>query len=261
VTSTPCPHGLDTGAYVLGALHDDEHRAFERHLAGCEACRREVTELRMAAAMLPLAADQVSPPDALRERIMVTVRQEAAAQQATRAGPAAATAPAAAAPAAAAPAATAPAARAARRTWWSRLRMPAIAPLPAAVAACVVLALGVAGGVLLSAGDDFREVDAQVALNGASGTLRIEDDGDARLTLRDMPAPPDGRVYQVWLLGEDESPSPTDALFVPGRDGTASVDVPGDVEGARQVLVTAEPRGGSDRPTRQPVVMASPRPA
>jgi anti-sigma-K factor RskA len=136
--------------------------------------------------------------------------------------------------------------------------MPAIAPLPAALAACVVLALGVAGGVLLSAGDGFREVDAQVALGGASGTLRIEDDGDARLTLRDMPAPPDGRVYQVWLLGEGGSPSPTDALFVPGRDGAASVDVPGDVAGARQVLVTAEPRGGSDRPTRPPVVMASP---
>ena len=65
-------------------------------------------------------------------------------------------------------------------------------------------------------------------------------------------------MYQVWLLGEGESPSPTDALFVPGRDGTASVDVPGDVAGARQVLVTAEPRGGSDRPTRPPVVMASP---
>jgi anti-sigma-K factor RskA len=243
VTPASCPHGLDTGAYVLGALHDDEHRAFEQHLAGCEACRREVAELGMAAAMLPLAADQVAPPDALRERIMVTVRREAGAQAPARAAPAAA---------------TAPAPRAARRSWWSRLRMPAIAPLPAAVAACVVLALGVAGGVLLSAGDGFREVDAQVALGRASGTLRIEDDGDARLTLRDMPAPPDGRVYQVWLLGEDESPSPTDALFVPGRDGTASVDVPGDVEGARQVLVTAEPRGGSDRPTRPPVVMASP---
>ena len=241
MSSVRCPHGLDTGAYVLGALHDDEHSAFERHLAGCEACRREVAELRMAAAMLPLAADQVAPPDALRERIMVTVRQEAAPQQ----------------PAAAAEATTAGRGRA-RGSWWSRLRMSAIAPLPAALAACAVLALGVAGGLLLSAGDDFREVDAQVALGGASGTLRIEDDGDARLTLRDMPAPPDGRVYQVWLLGEGESPSPTDALFVPGRDGTASVDVPGDVDGARQVLVTAEPRGGSDRPTRPPVVMASP---
>lgn len=243
MTPASCPLGLDTGAYVLRALHDDEHRAFEQHLAGCEACRREVAELRMAAAMLPLAADQVAPPDALRERIMATVRSEAGAQAPTRAAPAAA---------------TAPAPRAARRSWWSRLRMPAITPLPAALAACVVLALGVAGGVLLSAGDGFREVDAQVALRGASGTLRIEDDGDARLTLRDMPAPPDGRVYQVWLLGEGGSPSPTDALFVPGRDGAASVDVPGDVAGARQVLVTAEPRGGSDRPTRPPVVMASP---
>ena len=245
MTSASCPHGLDTGAYVLGALHDDEQRAFEQHLAGCEACRREVGELRMAAAMLPLAADQVAPPDALRERIMRTVREEATAQAGgPRLG------------AEASGGERAPVR--ARPSWWSRLRMPAIAPLPAALAACVLLALGVAGGVLLSAGDGFREVDAQVALAGASGTLRVEDDGDARLTLRDMPAPPDGRVYQVWLLDEGESPSPTDALFVPGRDGTASVDVPGDVAGARQVLVTAEPRGGSNRPTRPPVVMASP---
>ena len=245
MTSASCPHGLDTGAYVLGALHDDEQGAFEQHLAGCEACRREVGELRMAAAMLPLAADQVAPPDALRERIMRTVREEATAQAGgPRLG------------AEASDGERAPVR--ARPSWWSRLRMPAIAPLPAALAACVLLALGVAGGVLLSAGDGFREVDAQVALAGASGTLRVEDDGDARLTLRDMPAPPDGRVYQVWLLEEGESPSPTDALFVPGRDGTASVDVPGDVAGARQVLVTAEPRGGSNRPTRPPVVMASP---
>jgi anti-sigma-K factor RskA len=246
VTPAACPHGPDTGAYVLGALHDDEQRAFEQHLAGCEACRREVAELRMAAAMLPLAAEQVAPPDALRERIMRTVREEAAAQASGSGAEATAATGRGRAPARARP------------SWWRRLRMPAIAPLPAAVAACVLLALGVAGGVLLSAGDGFREVDAQVALSGASGTLRVEDDGDARLTLRDMPAPPDGRVYQVWLLGEGESPVPTDALFVPGRDGTASVDVPGDVAGARQVLVTAEPRGGSNRPTRPPVVMASP---
>ena len=177
MTSASCPHGLDTGAYVLGALHDDEQRAFEQHLAGCEACRREVGELRMAAAMLPLAADQVAPPDALRERIMRTVREEATAQAGgPRLG------------AEASGGERAPVR--ARPSWWSRLRMPAIAPLPAALAACVLLALGVAGGVLLSAGDGFREVDAQVALAGASGTLRVEDDGDARLTLRDMPAPP-----------------------------------------------------------------------
>ena len=86
MSSASCPHGLDTGAYVLGALHDDEQRAFEQHLAGCEACRREVGELRMAAAMLPLAADQVAPPDALRERIMRTVREEATPQAASAAG-------------------------------------------------------------------------------------------------------------------------------------------------------------------------------
>ena len=34
------------GAYLLGALPDDERAAFEAHLAGCAACREEVDELR-----------------------------------------------------------------------------------------------------------------------------------------------------------------------------------------------------------------------
>jgi anti-sigma-K factor RskA len=233
-----CPHGIDTGAYVLGALVDDEHRDFVEHLRGCADCRREVAELHVATNALPLAAEQVDPPAHLRERIMAVVREEARLQAAARGerddGRE----------------------RARRRR---RRRLPGVGPVPAAIAACALLALGVAAGVLVDrSGDGAREVPAEVALAGASATLRVEDDGDARLQLRDMPQPPPGRVYQVWLKRPGADPAPTDALFTPGGDGAATVDVPGDVRRVAQVLVTDEPRGGSRRPTRMPVIVASP---
>ena len=62
VTGNPCVHGLEAGAYVLGALRAREHEAYERHLRECEPCRAEVAELRVAADALPLAAPWSVPP-------------------------------------------------------------------------------------------------------------------------------------------------------------------------------------------------------
>jgi hypothetical protein len=76
--------------------------------------------------------------------------------------------------------------------------------------------------------------------------------------LEDMPAPPEGRVYQVWVLPEGaDAPRPTQALFTPRRDGSAAAAVP-TVDGVQAVLVTDEPAGGSPAPTREPVLTFSP---
>jgi hypothetical protein len=40
-----CPFSDDDGAYVLGALSPNERLEFERHLDGCEACKRSIREL------------------------------------------------------------------------------------------------------------------------------------------------------------------------------------------------------------------------
>jgi hypothetical protein len=64
-----------------------------------------------------------------------------------------------------------------------------------------------------------------------------------------MTNPPRGRVYQVWTKRGEAAPQPTNALFTPARDGTASVSVPADLEDVDMVLVSHEPRGGSRRPT------------
>ena len=94
------------------------------------------------------------------------------------------------------------------------------------------------------------------AAPAARASLTVADDR-ATLKVRDFPAPPSGRVYQVWLKRPGRPPDPTTALFrVSG--GNATVDVPGSMKGVDQVLVTAEPDGGSRAPTRDPVIIAQP---
>ena len=79
------------------------------------------------------------------------------------------------------------------------------------------------------------------------------DSGNSTLVASGLPAPPDGRVYQLWLKRPGRAPEPTTALFRPSRDGTASAGVRGSLDGVDQVLMTDEPDGGSQEPpTRAP---------
>jgi hypothetical protein len=96
-------------------------------------------------------------------------------------------------------------------------------------------------------------VAAKVSFPAASASVRTED-GQASLELANMPAPPPGKVYEVWLAKQGQMPRPTRALFVV-RSG--EVTIPGGVGDADQVLVTAEPRGGSLVPTSMPVIVAN----
>jgi len=64
-------------------------------------------------------------------------------------------------------------------------------------------------------------------------------------------------VWQVWVQRGDRPPSP-DAVFTVDREGRGAVGVLGDLHGARQVLVTDEPAGGSSVPSRMPVVALHP---
>lgn len=59
--STTDIHAL-VGAYALDAVDDLERVAFERHLAGCDACRTESDELRETATRLADSTWSVPPP-------------------------------------------------------------------------------------------------------------------------------------------------------------------------------------------------------
>jgi anti-sigma factor RsiW len=172
-----CEHRDDVGAWVLGALDEAEQERFAAHLRGCEICQREVTELQMVADTLPLAAAQVAPPPELKERIMAAVRAEAAVLEA--AGPEADVPPALAPEPVAEPAAGRPAKapRKQRDRGWLRRPLLALRPLPAAVAAAVLIALGVGGGLLLSGGPSERTApdptNALFSVRGGSATVEV----------------------------------------------------------------------------------------
>ncbi len=224
----------DVAPWLLGAVADGEREAFERHLAACGRCREEVAALRPAVEALPLSAPPVVPPPELRDRIMGVVRSEAELLQAAGEG----------------------ADRPERR---ERRRLPvfgSLRPALAAAAAAAVVAAGAVGYVIGntgSGGAGERVVAAKVTFPAARASVRTKD-GQASLELANMPAPPRGRVYQVWLRRNGEMPRPTRALFVV-RSG--AVVIPGGLHDADQVMVTAEPPGGSLLPTTKPVIVAN----
>jgi anti-sigma-K factor RskA len=229
-------HWADSvGAYLLGALPPDEADAFEAHLRDCPECRRDVEELRVAADALPVSVAPVAPPAALKQRIMAVVESEAQLLEA--AGRRADVPDAAPAPPR-------------RRLGGWRLR-----PAFAAVAAAALIALGVVAGALLPGGDGGRTVVASATAPGAHVELEIGDDGST-LVARDMPPPPEGRIYQVWLKRPGSDPEPTSVLWSTRADGSAEVAVPGSLDGVEAVLVTDEPEGGSDVPSKAPVITA-----
>jgi hypothetical protein len=125
----------------------------------------------------------------------------------------------------------------------------------------LVLAAGVAAGVLGSGGlggTSTRTVVAKVTVPDASAKLIVREGDHSTLVTKGLPKPSAGRVYQVWIKHSGQDPQPTEALFDVRKDGSAAVDVPGSLEGVEAVMVTSEPDGGSQVPTRDPVVIASP---
>jgi anti-sigma-K factor RskA len=59
--------------YALDALEPDEARAAEAHLATCAECRLELATLREATALLASGPAAVSPPPAVRDRVLAAV--------------------------------------------------------------------------------------------------------------------------------------------------------------------------------------------
>ncbi len=230
--------GDAAGTYVLGALPDDERAAYETHLETCTACRDEVEELRIAADALPVSAPAMRPSPALKARIMAEVEREAALLAA--AGPQADRPP-----------------RERRRRWRERftLPMPALAALASAA-----LLVGIGAGALIfkSGGGSSSQVafvaDPKLAPKASAMLERGAD--QSMVVAHGLPAPRQGRVYQVWLKKGDKL-VPTDALFMPRGDGSASASVAGDLHGVDAVVVNTEPDGGSDTPTGQPVLTAT----
>jgi anti-sigma-K factor RskA len=233
-----CEQSGQAAAYVLGALEREEGERYSVHLTGCLICAAEVASLQPIVDTLPASAPLAKAPDVLRERVMVSVRSEAKLLQASGAD-ADRLAPV-------------------RRPWHSRR----LALLTAATAMGVGVLIGAVAIDTGSPAPAVHVTTAQLAsLPAGAGALVRESGAHGELVVSGVPQPPRGKIYEIWLARADGTPQPTNALFGITRAGNASVDVPGDLTGVKQVLVTAEPLGGSSHPTSSPIIVATLRSA
>ncbi len=233
-----CPRIDDAASYVLRAMPDGEWEQYAVHAAQCTVCTAKIAELGVVSDALLSAAPQLSAPPEIRSRIMAVVHAES--ELLLAAGPMAD--------------------RPIKRESTHRFSLLRLRPWPAAVLASALLALGIGGGALLVGSGDESAQQRTIACADApdDASCRISIVGaNTKLVVAGLPAPPEGRIYQVWLSRSDGTdPVPTEALFSV-RAGRASVDVPGDLRGVKQVLVTDEPLGGSEKPTGDLVIAAN----
>jgi len=221
-------------AYVLSALERHEAERYREHLGGCAECSADVARLQPVADSLATSVSPVAASNELRARVMAKVRSEAELLHAAGAG--------------------ADRPQPTRPRW--RLGRPQ--------AFVTALALGVGlliGALALDTGSETPAAHvtaAQLASMppGARGVLR-QVGTHAELILTGVSQPPRGKIYELWLAREGAQPQATNALFGVTHAGSASVNVPGSLTGVRQVMVTAEPLGGSPHPTSSQVVVAT----
>ncbi|MCR6033038.1 anti-sigma factor [Nocardioides sp. zg-579] len=245
-------HAL-SGAYAVDALDDIERAQFERHLAGCEACREEVDGLRETAALLA-ETTMTTPSAELRDRVLAgiaTVRPlppVVPPHAPTGEGLPASPAP------------TTPSTRGPRRRW-----------LTMVAAAAAVMAVGVGGTVVaqqpwsedsseaprLSAVDRIKAADDVQTFrhrfpDGAEAVLyRSPSLNEAVVVTHDMGPAPDGKVYQAWLQHDDTMVSA--GLMPEGPDNV--VPLQGDPATADGFGITVEPAGGSVVPSKEKPVL------
>lgn len=223
--------GADAAAYVLGALEREEAEAFRRHMASCAVCRDEVAAFQQVTDAMAMAPAHRPAPKGLRRRVLRAVREE---QEQAKAHD--------------------PAPRPARVRAGRFLSRPVIA----AAAGLAVVAALIVGLDLGSSGSSSTRVIA-AAVSGSPGSAQLRVSGTrAELIVRRFPQPAPGHIYEVWELRSGASvPSPTKTLFSVNSSGAGDIGVPGDLKGVSKVLVTQEPAGGSQVPTRAPVIVAS----
>jgi anti-sigma-K factor RskA len=229
------------GPYAMDAISEPDRVRFERHLAGCEECRQEVAGLREATARLA-AATAVSPPPAMKERVMAAVA--ATRQQPPPAQPQAASRP-----------------WPARRRVRIRVRL-ALAAAAVAVGGVAVL-LGVSNGSMQDQLNRDQASSQQVATvltardatmkTGAvrgGGTVTIVMSRSMRelvFTAADLRALPAAWGYELWLAGPAGDRPVT--MLAAARHGMAGPVIASGLRPGDHLVLTAEPSGGAARPT------------
>jgi anti-sigma-K factor RskA len=247
-TSKRDAHTL-AGAYAMDAISAPDRDRFERHLAGCEECAREVASLREATAMLGTAAAEPLPAG-LKERVLaaaaVTRQQPPVDEAVTRPHPRRVTSR------------VGPWLRS--LAWPGRLALAAGAAAVAAVLAVAVV-FGLTNGSMQQQLDQVQASSQQIAAvltahdavmtagpvaGGGTATIVMSHSRHALVfTAQGLHALPASRGYELWLIG----PAGTRpvGLLPAGRHGMTGPVIASGLRPGDHLALTAEPADGSAR--------------
>lgn len=214
MTATPVPDHEELqallGAYALDAVDDDERAVVDDHLATCARCRAEVADHRETAALLAFAGQEAPP--GVWERIAASLEEPP-------------------------PPVSISVARGGRQSAVRSLGRRSWVAGAVAAAAVVVSVVALTVSLRGSGGNDGGDSASlalpdgpRIVLRSSDGThsadvVLAEDGGQGVVTNDNLPALPEGEVYQLWgkrgstlvslgLLGRD----PERQRFVAGGD-------------------------------------------
>ena len=257
----------DVAVYVLGALPPADAARVRAHLITCAECREEYARLKPVAGLIGTSASTqgdaaTCPSTLLKPRVMQQIRAQARP------------------PAKTAEPLRQPQTPAARRSLPPR---SPVWPAYLVAAACVAITIlssawniGLMGQLKQSQNDIARLQQRSTALarNLAEQRATVSDlfsadskhytygDSDviARgprlyVTMRNLPEPPHGKVYQAWTLAKGAKKVAPSSTFVPDAHGVAVIPLPADARTVAAVAVSVEPDGGSKQPTTKPIVI------
>ncbi|MBM7849137.1 anti-sigma factor [Arthrobacter roseus] len=93
---------------------------------------------------------------------------------------------------------------------------------------------------------------------GGSAEISVSESSDAAVvSMRDVPPPPEGKVYQLWRIPTDGT-VPVPAGTMTGEDvATGKLTAVTDIDPYSALAITIEPEGGSETPT-MPVIASIP---
>jgi anti-sigma-K factor RskA len=244
--------------YALDAVTDEERRAIEEYISAAPAAERASFLERVRQSRETLTRTfraEEEPPADLFDRIVAQLPVQLPAQLPVQ--------PESRGPAQEVPADELAKARQRRE---ERRRPAGTRRWLAGIAAAAAIALGGVGvGSYIAdqndplnqvvRADDVREASVPVAAGGTA-TVLVSSSKDALVVkMNGVPAPPEGKVYQMWLIPRDGSAPVSQGLM-----DAEALSKPAVVEGiasAAALGITVEPVGGSTSPTL-PTVAAAP---
>jgi anti-sigma-K factor RskA len=258
-------------AYALGALEPAERASFQAHLANCVECAAEVRALSQVAAALATTVPAAAPSPVVRRRLLDVIGARTADSQhleprtenlahrleSSRApgnSRIAVYAMAASIALAALAGGYAMQLRGRVTTLEARLRETTLRAdtNERLVADARRAGVETQRTVLVLAAPDLARIDlaGQAAAPQASARAFWSRSRGLVFTASNLPAPPPGRAYQLWVL--TAQPAPINAgmlkLDANGRT-TAMIDTPPDIPRPTAMAVTLEPEAGVPSPT------------